>query len=297
MKSISKTLIIAGTVLLFLVCILVGVLYYRNLRRGDEELAVSIERNLQKYLNERVNELNPEFLEKDENAEMLTMLSEQILKEMSQKLNKENLTWEELLQYFSEEQIKSVIEYVINNFEDDWFSQFLNEAGDIFITQEEYKLIGDEIFAALREELLKQLELITGEEKEKILELIKTVNEYKSSSENQITGLKILLEGLQKENIASQAILEQIKKDSEDVKGALEQLKKEDKALHTRIDTNENSMKNMEERLTSNENNIIIIEQELEGFLRRVDKLESGTNLKIERWDEETQSLYLVPAQ
>lgn len=297
MKSISKTLIIAGTVLLFLVCILVGVLYYRNLRRGDEELAVSIERNLQKYLNERVNELNPEFLEKDENAEMLTMLSEQILKEMSQKLNKENLTWEELLQYFSEEQIKSVIEYVINNFEDDWFSQFLNEAGDIFITQEEYKLIGDEIFAALREELLKQLELVTGEEKEKILELIKTVNEYKSSSENQITGLKILLEGLQKENIASQAILEQIKKDSEDVKGALEQLKKEDKALHTRIDTNENSMKNMEERLTSNENNIIIIEQELEGFLRRVDKLESGTNLKIERWDEETQSLYLVPAQ
>lgn len=297
MKSISKTLIIAGTVLLFLVCILVGVLYYRNLRRGDEELAVSIERNLQKYLNERVNELNPEFLEKDENAEILTMLSEQILKEMSQKLNKENLTWEELLQYFSEEQIKSVIEYVINNFEDDWFSQFLNEAGDIFITQEEYKLIGDEIFAALREELLKQLEQVTGEEKEKILELIKTVNEYKSSSENQITGLKILLEGLQKENIASQAILEQIKKDSEDVKGALEQLKKEDKALHTRIDTNENSMKNIEERLTSNENNIIIIEQELEGFLRRVDKLESGTNLKVERWDEETQSLYLVPAQ
>ena len=80
---------------------------------------------MQTYLNERVSELNPEFLEKTDNEEILRQLSEQILKEMSRQLNMENMTWEEILQYFNEEQIKSVIEYVINQFDDDWLNQFI----------------------------------------------------------------------------------------------------------------------------------------------------------------------------
>ena len=155
-------------------------------------MAVTIERNLQTYLNERVSELNPEFLEKTDNEEILRQLSEQILKEMSRQLNMENMTWEEILQYFNEEQIKSVIEYVINQFDDDWLNQFINEAGDIFITEEECQVISKNIFAALKEELLRQLEKITGEEREKLMELLKNVKEYKAEGDNQLMGLKVI---------------------------------------------------------------------------------------------------------
>lgn len=197
MKSIGKILIIAGTGLLFLICILIGVLYYRNLNRNEEEMAVSIERNLKEYLNERVNELNPQFLEKEENVEKLDLLSEQILKEISKKLNKENMTWEELFQYFTEEQMQEAIDYVVNNLKSDWFSQFITEAGDVFISEEEYELMGDEIFTALQEKLLMQLEEMTGAERDKLLAMIE---EFKKEGNEQIVDLKALFLKLQEEN-------------------------------------------------------------------------------------------------
>ena len=49
--------------------------------------------------------------------------------------------------------------------------------------------------------------------------------------------------------------------------------------------------------MAGNENTITIIEQKLAGFIKRVDNLENGANLKVERWDEATQSLYLVPVE
>ena len=68
--------------------------------------------------------------------------------------------------------------------------------------------------------------------------------------------------------------------------------------MTSRVGDTEKNMTSMGERMASSENSITIIEQKLAEFLDRISKLESGSgaNLKIERWDEATQSLYLVPA-
>lgn len=204
MKPISRILIMAGTGILFLICILIGVLYYRNLNRNEEEMAVMIERNLQQYLNERVNELNPEFLKDGRNAEKVDDAAKLILEEMAKKLNKENLTWEELFQYFTEEQINTVVDYIVNNFSDDWLSQLINEAGDTFITKQECIDISDAVFAALKEELLKKIEEATGEDREKLLAMLK---ELRADGENQIVDLKALIEKIQKENIEGISVI------------------------------------------------------------------------------------------
>lgn len=81
MKPISRILIVAGTGILFLLCIIIGVLYYRNLNRNEEEMAVSIERNLKQYLNERVNSLEPQVLEKEMDSEQIKQLVDYLVNE------------------------------------------------------------------------------------------------------------------------------------------------------------------------------------------------------------------------
>lgn len=245
MKSISKMLIAAGTGILFLICILIGVLYYRNLNRNEEEMAVTIEKNLEQYLNERVSELHPQFLEQEDSKEKMEQISKQILQEIAKKLNKENLTWEELLQYYSEEQIQEVLDYVVNHFKDDWLSQFINEAGDTFITEEEYKVIGEEFFAALQNKLLEQLEQTAGEEREKLL-----------------------------------AILEQLK----------EETQSSISSANERVTAVEKKISDMEGNAQGNRESILNVQNILQS-------LRSNVNIKIDRWDEETQTLYLVPVK
>lgn len=64
-----------------------------------------------------------------------------------------------------------------------------------------------------------------------------------------------------------------------------------------RVGIAEKNITDVQERMAGNENTITIIEQKLAGFIKRVDNLENGANLKVERWDEATQSLYLVPVE
>lgn len=272
MKPISKILIAAGTGLLFLICILIGVLYYRNLNRNEEEMAVSIERNLKQYLNERVNELNPQFLEKEENAEKIDQLSEQILKELSKTLNKENLTWEELLQYFNEEQITKVLDYVVNNLKNDWISQFITEAGDIFITEEEYKIIGEEFLAALEEEMKAALEKLRSE----VQNSITSIENKLSKIERSIENLKTEDSDLKKRMVQAEAEIEKLK---ELVSKADEKLKK----MNTGITNIDNSLQEINALITTMQSEI--------------NELKANSNVKVEKWDADTATLYLVPLE
>ena len=272
MKPISKILIAAGTGLLFLICILIGVLYYRNLNRNEEEMAVSIERNLKQYLNERVNELNPEFLEKKENVEKIDQLSEQILKEISKKLNKENLTWEELMQYFNEEQITKVLDYIVNNFKDDWLSQFITEAGDIFITEEEYSVIGEEFLTALKEEMQTTLE------------------NFKTDVQNRITAIESKIskteQSIEKLETADSELAKRITQTETEIKNLKELLAKAEEML-----------KQMDSGMTDIDTNLQEIYSLVTNMQNEIQGMKANVNVKVEKWDADTATLYLVPVK
>lgn len=356
MKPISKLLIAAGTGLLFLICILIGVLYYRNLNRNEEEMAVSIERNLKQYLNERVEELNPQFLKQEGNAEKIDELSEHILKELSEKLNKENLTWDELLQYFSEEQITRILDYVVNNFKNDWLSQFITEAGDIFITEEEYEIIGEEFLAALKEEMKTSLDKMRLEIENNILEVEKriaetqalieklekeaatTASEVKKLKEkaasdgkelenlkNKLTVVGKELESIKVEMKTALAELETLKKEIETAGAEMEILKKEMKTtgmeldalekevktvttevetLKTEISTATTAIENLkkkdtelEQRISAVGDSILAMNTSFSEIQSEIKLLKTNVNVKVEKWDADTATLYLVPVQ
>lgn len=222
MKSISKMLIAVGTGILFLICILIGVLYYRNLNRNEEEMAVTIEKNLKQYLNERVSELNPQILEQEGNDEL----------------------------------IQEVLDHIVNNFMDDWKSQFIDEAGEVFISEEEYAVIGDEIFSSLQEELLKRLEQANGEEREKILSALE---QLKTENSN---GLKVIKEEIQNS-----------------ISAAIDRIA----AIEKKVSDMEGETQGTKESIVNVQNNLQILKDKI--------------NVKVERWDEESQTLYLIPVE
>lgn len=286
MKPISKILIATGTGLLFLICILIGVLYYRNLNRNEEEMAVSIERNLKQYLNERVEELNPQFLEKEENVEKIDQLSEQILKEISKKLNKENLTWEELMQYFNEEQITKVLDYIVNNFKDDWLSQFITEAGDIFITEEEYEIIGEEFLAGLEKEMKDALEKLKADVQKSILLL-----------EGKVSKNEMTIEGLKTEDIVLKKRLTQVEAEDTELKKRIEQAETEIKKLKEILSKSNEMLKQMESGMNNIDMSLQEINNSIVNIQNEFQALKGNVNVKVEKWDTDTATLYLVPVE
>jgi len=264
MKSMSKTLIIAGTVILFLVCILIGALYYRNLKRGDEEMAITIERNLQAYLNERVSDLNPEFLEKDENGEKIRELSERVSKELSEKLNKEDYKMQsnEILEILKKELQKQIESASEND----------------------------------RERLTELLNMIN--------EYRSDNEERINSNEDRLLSLEILLKGMQNDSVSSKTFFDQLKNDTDGIRRILEQMQKDFADMNLRLEASDQKetdlgkrITGLEERAAGSEKHITVIEQKLTEVLDRMGKLESGANVRIEHWDAETQSLYLAPIE
>lgn len=231
MKSISKVLILSGVGIFMLICILIGVLYYRNLEQNESEMAVRITKDLEAYLNERVNEINPQFLEKKENQEKIEQAAQNILAELAKQLHMENLSWEELLQYFTEEQLTQLIDSVVNNSSVDWVSQFINKAGDTFLTQEEYTEISQQILDALREEIYLKLEEVTGKDRDYLLRLLQ---DLKENGDSQFVDLKALLKKLGEETAND---LLAVNKTLDNTKLTAEQNFSEIKALKERLKT------------------------------------------------------------
>lgn len=223
MKPISRILIVAGTGILFLLCIIIGVLYYRNLNRNEEEMAVSIERNLKQYLNERVNSLEPQVLEKEMDSE----------------------------------QIKQIIDYLVNEeYKSDWWSQWLKEAENTFVTREEYSVIGEGLLAALRAELMNQLETKLAE----IATLLEKMETEDGKLRERVTVLETGLQNMQK----LLAKMEEI----------IKKMESENSGLKTEI-------QNINAAITN-------IQNELKA-------LKVNSNVKVEKKDADTAILYLVP--
>lgn len=254
MKQLSKILIIAGTGLLFLICVLIGVLYYRNLNRNETAMAVTIERNLKEYLNEKVSELNPQFLEKEEDAEQINKLSEQLSKELTDQVLKE---LSKQLSGQISKQVSSEVEKIVT----DRISQYFSKEKEKFLTKKEIEKLSAELLSSLKEQLLQEITKENNIEKDKLLALIE---QLKGSNEQQIKDLKTALEELKKQN--NNAALEEWKKQNNTV---LEGMK-------TAIASMESSMKAINDRMQ---------------------KLSGDVNVKVERWDADTQTLYLIPVK
>lgn len=196
MKSISRLLILTGVGILFLICIITGVVYFKR-QSVNRESSDTIKREMQEYLAEYVNELNPQFLEKSENWEYVDQAAAEILAALGSRLQMDDLTIEELLQYLTEEQITAILELITNHYGKEIVEGYLPKKGVDYFTQQELDEITSKIIGFLEEGLLRRIEDTRAADKEELLRLLEQIQR---NGDKNNTALKEMIEKLRAEN-------------------------------------------------------------------------------------------------
>ncbi len=313
MKHLSRIFIGAGAGLVLLICILIGVLHSRNLSKQEEERAITIENNLKEYLNERVNEIEPQYIEANNSEltaeqraeaqkifedrrdelvhDIISDLSKQLLEEIDkQYLSREELSdmnsslmkqWNDTVLTDAKNDIKKELQQYMEQYLQQETTkqqalsngQLLEQLTEVFVSKEE--------LAKVTTSLVEQLEntFLTDTK----ADMMKEVEQYVGQ---KISKQQTLF--LEKNNALKTEFMNLLETYKTENAQTLEAFKTEYSA---QLDTLKEENSSMQKTITDLNNQIVALQEQIH-ILNA-----TRSNIRVERWDAATQSLYLVPVE